>query len=91
VLTRLASVVLTIVLALPEVSAQEPPDLRQQLQALKQQYEQTTRDLQQRIAALEQQIDAQKSPVLRPEWIEAEQSTLRPRVNRGVACGVDSC
>jgi len=41
-------------------SAQEDRDLQQQVQELKQQYEQTTKDLQQRIAALEQQIENQK-------------------------------
>jgi len=45
------------------LSAQQPAqanDLQQQLQQLKQQYEQTTKDLQQRIAVLEQQIEKQK-------------------------------
>lgn len=41
-------------------SAQQGCDLQQQLQELKQQYEQTTKDLQQRIAALEQQIENEK-------------------------------
>jgi len=41
-------------------SAQQGVDLQQQLQQLKQQYEQTTKDLQQRIAVLEQQIQKQK-------------------------------
>ena len=40
-------------------SAQQGDDLQQQLQQLKQQYEQTTKDLQQRIAVLEQQIQKQ--------------------------------
>src|ERR1700756_5884417 len=40
--------------------AQQGGDLQQQLQQLKQQYEQTTKDLQQRIAVLEQQIQKQK-------------------------------
>src|SRR5215470_15888402 len=40
-------------------SAQQGGDLQQQLQQLKQQYEQTTKDLQQRIAVLEQQIQKQ--------------------------------
>jgi len=39
--------------------AQQDGDLPQQLQALKQQYEQTTKDLQQRIVALEQRIQQQ--------------------------------
>ncbi len=60
-LTRFAWIVIVVVLARSAVSAQQSPDLRQQLQALKQQYDQTTRDLQQRIAALEQQIDAQSA------------------------------
>jgi maltoporin len=41
-------------------SAQQNSDLQQQLQALKQQYEQTTKDMQQRITTLEQQIENQK-------------------------------
>jgi len=40
--------------------AQQGGDLQQQLQQLKQQYEQTTKDLQQRIAVLEQQIQKHK-------------------------------
>src|SRR5215470_16822473 len=40
-------------------SAQQGGDLQQQLQQLKEQYEQTTKDLQQRIAVLEQQIEKQ--------------------------------
>src|SRR5215469_4701030 len=40
-------------------SAQQGGDLQQQLQELKQQYEQTTKDLQQRIVILEQQIQKQ--------------------------------
>jgi maltoporin len=39
--------------------AQQNSDLQQQLQELKQQYEQTTKDMQQRMAALEQQIQKQ--------------------------------
>jgi maltoporin len=39
------------------VSAQQAPDLQQQLQQLKQQYEQSTQDMQRRIGALEQQIE----------------------------------
>ena len=41
-------------------SAQQPEDLQQQLQQLKQQYDATTHDLTQRIAALEEQIQKQK-------------------------------
>lgn len=57
--------VLIVVVALIENSsarAQQPSqsgDLQQELQQLKQQYEQTTRDLQQRIAVLEQRIEKQ--------------------------------
>lgn len=40
--------------------AQQPDQLQQQLQELKEQYAKSTRDLEQRIAALEQQIDKQK-------------------------------
>ena len=43
--------------AICSVSAQQAPDLQQQLQQLKQQYEQSTQDMQRRIAALEQQIE----------------------------------
>jgi septal ring factor EnvC (AmiA/AmiB activator) len=41
-------------------SAQQNSDLQQQLQKLKQQYEQTTKDMQQRITTLEQPIENQK-------------------------------
>src|SRR6185369_952944 len=44
-------------------SAQQDGDLRQQLQALKQQYEQTTKDLQQRIVTLEQQIQKHNADI----------------------------
>jgi Tfp pilus assembly protein PilN len=50
------AVVAVVVLLHTRASAQEAGDLLQQLQKLKQQYEQTTKDLQQRIAVLEQQI-----------------------------------
>src|SRR5262247_3651394 len=40
-------------------SAQQGGDLQQQLQELRQQYEQTTKDLRQRIAVLEQQLQKQ--------------------------------
>src|SRR5258708_3519625 len=46
--------------AVPIASAQQTNDLQQQLQQLKQQYEETSQDLQQRIAALEKQIEEQK-------------------------------
>ena len=39
---------------------QQPEQLQEQLQQLKQQYETTTRDLEQRIAALQQQIEKEK-------------------------------
>ena len=48
-------------LAAPCASAQQPADLQEQLQQLKQQYEQSTKDLQQRIAVLEQQIAQQNA------------------------------
>src|SRR5215469_14175023 len=41
-------------------SAQQEPDLQQQLQQLKAQYQQSTHDLEQRIATLEQQIKEEK-------------------------------
>jgi maltoporin len=44
-------------------SAQQDGDLRQQLQGLKQQYEQTTKDLQQRIVTLEQQIQKHNADI----------------------------
>ncbi len=53
----------TVAMALAAVwpaSAQQSPDLQEQLQQLKQLYEQTTRDLERRIAALEQQIEKEK-------------------------------
>ena len=50
------AVVAVVVLLHTRASAQQDGDLQQQLQKLKQQYEQTTKDLQQRIAVLEQQI-----------------------------------
>jgi maltoporin len=53
------SVMAVVLIQVCRVSAQENRDLQQQLQQLKQQYEQTTKDLQQRIAVLEQQIDKQ--------------------------------
>src|ERR1051325_6028203 len=49
ILAALLSVVLS-------VHAQQADDVQQQIQQLKQQYEQTTRELQERIAALEQQL-----------------------------------
>src|SRR5262245_34540344 len=47
--------------ALP-AQAQQADELQNQLQQLKQQYEQTTRELQERIAALEQQIKKENEP-----------------------------
>ena len=44
----------------PLAAAQQTDRLQEQLQQLKQQYDQTTRDLQQRIAALEQQVEQEK-------------------------------
>src|SRR5215813_8068367 len=56
---RLLGAVVLISLETLPASAQSD-DLQQQLQQLKQQYEQTTKDLQQRIAVLEQQIEQQQ-------------------------------
>src|SRR3977135_2039314 len=42
------------------VTAQQPDQMEQQLQQLKQQYVETTHNLEQRIAALEQQIEKRK-------------------------------
>src|SRR6185369_5506475 len=50
------AVVAVVILLHTRASSQQSGDLQQQLQQLKQQYEQTTKDLQQRIAILEQQI-----------------------------------
>src|SRR6267142_4574157 len=41
-------------------TAQQPDQMEQQLQLLKQQYQETTHNLEQRIAALEQQIEKRK-------------------------------
>jgi len=54
------AVLAVMVLLHTRASAQHDGDLQQQLQELKQQYEQTTKDLQQRIAVLEQQIENEK-------------------------------
>jgi maltoporin len=54
------AVVAAVVLLQIRASGQQDGDLKQQLQGLKQQYEQTTKDLQQRIAVLEQQIETEK-------------------------------
>jgi hypothetical protein len=48
-----------VVLLHTRASARQDGDLQQQLQELKQQYEQTTKDMQQRISVLEQQIPKQ--------------------------------
>jgi maltoporin len=53
-------VALAILSASSSASAQDPGELRRQLQELKQQYEQTAEDLRHRIAALEQQLEQQK-------------------------------
>jgi uncharacterized membrane-anchored protein YhcB (DUF1043 family) len=47
------AVVAVVILLHTRASSQQSGDLQQQLQQLKQQYEQTTKDLQQRIAVLE--------------------------------------
>ena len=57
---RLVCAVVVIFSGVLSASAQQPGDLQQQLQQLKQQYEETTRELQARIAALEQQVEKQK-------------------------------
>ena len=49
-----------VLFAVPIASAQQTNDLQQQLQQLKQQYEETTQDLQQRITGLEKQVEEQK-------------------------------
>src|SRR5262245_5855744 len=59
VIRRLLAAVILINVEMLPASAQSD-DLQQQLQQLKQQYEQTTKDLQQRIAALERQIEQQQ-------------------------------
>jgi len=51
----------------PSVSAQQASDLQQQLQLLKQQYEQTARELERRMAVLEQQIQAEKDAAARAQ------------------------
>src|SRR5262249_43098302 len=56
---QLACMAIAGVLTVPFASAQQASDLQQELQQLKQQYEQTTKDLQQRITVLEQQIERQ--------------------------------
>jgi maltoporin len=53
------AVVAVMTLLCAQLSAQQQGDLEQQLQELKQQYEQTTKDLQERIAVLAQQINQQ--------------------------------
>jgi len=59
---QFAWIVVMALMANSSAHAQQPPqssDLQQQLQQLKQQYEQTTKDMQQRITMLEQQIEQQ--------------------------------
>ena len=63
-------------------SAQQPEDLQQQLQQLKQQYDATTRDLEQRIAALEQQIQKQKEK-------EQEEKEARAKAKEGTISAVE--
>jgi hypothetical protein len=62
VLKPLAWIAVMTLLEPPSVSAQQASDLQQQLQLLKQQYEQTARELERRMAVLEQQIQARKMP-----------------------------
>jgi maltoporin len=61
------AVLAVVVLLHTRASAQQDGDLQQQLQQLKQQYEQTTKDMQQRIAALEQQIQKQSEAAAQPK------------------------
>ena len=56
-------------------SAQQEPDLQQQLQQLRTQYQQSTQDMQRRIAALEQQIEQDK--LEREKEQEQEKETKR--------------
>jgi maltoporin len=65
--SKRVAVVAFIVLLHTRSSAQQDGDLQQQLQQLKQQYEQTTRDMQQRIAVLEQQIQKQSEAAAQPK------------------------
>jgi hypothetical protein len=69
-----------MVLLRTHASAQQQADLQQQLQQLKQQYEQTTKDLQQRIAVLEQQIQAQNEA-------GTQASDSSDRLSRRTRCG----
>jgi maltoporin len=55
------TIALSLLGTLPAAAQQQTNDLQNQLQEIKQQYEQTTRELQQRIAALEQQIQRQSA------------------------------
>src|SRR5258708_7006644 len=74
---RLAWIALMALIANSSAHAQQPPqssDLQQQLQQLKQQYEQTTKDLQQRITLLEQQIEKQNEAADRKAESEARVS-----------------
>jgi len=61
------AIVTFVVLLHARASAQQGGDLQQQVQQLKQQYEQTTKDLQQRIAGLEQQIQKQNDAAAQPK------------------------
>ena len=63
--------------ALGPASAQETTDLQQQLQQLKQQYEETAHDLQQRIATLEQQIQEQQEQQTQKKQESAEKAKER--------------
>jgi maltoporin len=67
VLKPLAWIAVMTLLEPPSVSAQQASDLQQQLQLLKQQYEQTARELERRMAVLEQQIQAEKDAAARAQ------------------------
>lgn len=58
--------------------AQQSGDLQDELQQLRQQYEQTTRELQQRISALEHQIEDQKAAT------ETEEQTATQKQNASI-------
>ena len=71
---RFAWIILMMLIENSSAQVQQPPqssDLQEQLQQLKQQYEQTTKDLQQRIAVLEQQIEKQNDAAAEKQASEA--------------------
>ena len=68
---RLALAAVVAVLAVTCSAAQQGNDLQQQIQQLKDQYDQTTRDMQQRIVALEEQL-AKQNEALASQKAQAE-------------------